>query len=59
MFLPLSFTLDSLAEEDIGRHSAAMQSVPGNAAAGKGLEIAITNLQEYCNGMLLSFNMPN
>ncbi|GKB85164.1 exocyst complex component SEC10-like protein, partial [Tanacetum coccineum] len=41
--------LRSLAEEDIGRHSAAMQSVPGNAAAGKGLEVAVTNLQEYCN----------
>ncbi|GJX48916.1 exocyst complex component SEC10-like protein, partial [Tanacetum coccineum] len=41
--------LRSLAEEDIGRHSSAMQSVPGNAAAGKGLEVALTNLQEYCN----------
>ncbi|KAI7735318.1 hypothetical protein M8C21_029735, partial [Ambrosia artemisiifolia] len=41
--------LRSLAEEDIGRHGATMQSLPGNAGASKGLEVAITNLQEYCN----------
>ncbi|KAI3711559.1 hypothetical protein L1987_70098 [Smallanthus sonchifolius] len=41
--------LRSLAEEDIGRHGATMQSVPGNASVSKGLEVAITNLQEYCN----------
>lgn len=49
MFLCLSFVLGSLAEEDIGRHGASMQSATGS----KGLEVAITNLQEYCNGMLL------
>ncbi|XP_022005068.2 exocyst complex component SEC10a [Helianthus annuus] len=38
--------LRSLAEEDIGRHAT---TVPGNAGASKGLEVAITNLQEYCN----------
>ncbi|KAJ0786012.1 putative exocyst complex component Sec10 [Helianthus annuus] len=42
--------LRSLAEEDIGRHAT---TVPGNAGASKGLEVAITNLQEYCNGVLL------
>ncbi|KAM0064847.1 putative exocyst complex component Sec10 [Helianthus debilis subsp. tardiflorus] len=42
--------LRSLAEEDIGRHAT---TVPGNAGASKGLEVAITNLQEYCNDMLL------
>ncbi|KAI3829255.1 hypothetical protein L1987_03374 [Smallanthus sonchifolius] len=41
--------LRSLAEEDIGRHGATMQSIPGNASASKGLEVAITNLQEYYN----------
>ncbi|XP_076909669.1 exocyst complex component SEC10a-like [Bidens hawaiensis] len=41
--------LRSLAEEDIGRHGATMQSVAGNSNASKGLEVAITNLQEYCN----------
>ncbi|KAK9068325.1 hypothetical protein SSX86_012436 [Deinandra increscens subsp. villosa] len=41
--------LRSLAEEDIGRHGATMQSVAGNATGSKGLEVAITNLQEYCN----------
>ncbi|KAL8263609.1 hypothetical protein R6Q59_021739 [Mikania micrantha] len=43
--------LRSLAEEDIGRHGATMQSVSGNAGASKGLEVAITNLQEYCNDL--------
>ncbi|KAM0035531.1 putative exocyst complex component Sec10 [Helianthus debilis subsp. tardiflorus] len=38
--------LRSLAEEDIGRHAT---TVPGNTGASKGLEVAITNLQEYCN----------
>ncbi|XP_024993093.1 exocyst complex component SEC10a-like [Cynara cardunculus var. scolymus] len=41
--------LRSFAEEDIGRHGATMQSLPGNATASKGLEVAVTNLQEYCN----------
>ncbi|KAJ9542782.1 hypothetical protein OSB04_029288 [Centaurea solstitialis] len=41
--------LRSFAEEDVGRHGVTMQSVPGNATASKGLEVAVTNLQEYCN----------
>ncbi|KAI3746449.1 hypothetical protein L6452_08883 [Arctium lappa] len=41
--------LRSFAEEDIGRHGVTMQSLPGNATASKGLEVAVTNLQEYCN----------
>lgn len=36
--------LRSFAEEDIGR-----QSVMGNATASRGLEVAVANLQEYCN----------
>ncbi|XP_071691097.1 exocyst complex component SEC10a-like [Rutidosis leptorrhynchoides] len=39
--------LRSIAEEDIGRHGVTLQS--GNATASKGLEVAVTNLQEYCN----------
>ncbi|KAL4567040.1 hypothetical protein LXL04_022611 [Taraxacum kok-saghyz] len=39
--------LRSFAEEDIGRHGVSMQS--GSATASKGLEVAVTNLQEYCN----------
>ncbi|KAM0004979.1 putative exocyst complex component Sec10 [Helianthus debilis subsp. tardiflorus] len=35
-----------LIKEDIGRHAT---TVPGNTGASKGLEVAITNLQEYCN----------
>nr|GEV99120.1 hypothetical protein [Tanacetum cinerariifolium] len=40
-----------LAEEDIGKHSAAMQSVPCNAAASKGLEqdfIEENHTKYYC-----------
>ncbi|KAG8364205.1 hypothetical protein BUALT_Bualt19G0104100 [Buddleja alternifolia] len=39
--------LRSFAEEDIGRH--AVSSVVGNATASRGLEVAVANLQEYCN----------
>ncbi|CAI9277973.1 unnamed protein product [Lactuca saligna] len=39
--------LRSFAEEDIGRHGVSLES--GNATASKGLEVAVTNLQEYCN----------
>ncbi|KAI3701263.1 hypothetical protein L2E82_45914 [Cichorium intybus] len=39
--------LRSFAEEDIGRHGVSMQS--GNVTASKGLEVAVTNLQDYCN----------
>lgn len=41
----------SFAEEDIGRQGIA-SSVVGNATASRGLEVAVANLQEYCNGMI-------
>ncbi|XP_061340848.1 exocyst complex component SEC10b [Gastrolobium bilobum] len=41
--------LRSFAEEDIGRHSIAVPSAVGNATASRGLEVAVANLQEYCN----------
>lgn len=41
----------SFAEEDIGRQGAA--TAAGNAAAGRGLEVAVANLQDYCNGKLV------
>ncbi|KAH6813435.1 exocyst complex component sec10 [Perilla frutescens var. frutescens] len=40
--------LRSFAEEDIGRQGIA-SSVTGNATASRGLEVAVANLQEYCN----------
>ncbi|KAK7246362.1 hypothetical protein RIF29_41229 [Crotalaria pallida] len=45
--LILLINLGSFAEEDIGR-----QGLAGNATADKGLEVAVANLQEYCNGFL-------
>ncbi|KAL0422521.1 UNVERIFIED_CONTAM: Exocyst complex component SEC10b [Sesamum latifolium] len=41
--------LRSFAEEDIGRQGMAVSSVMGNATASRGLEVAVGNLQEYCN----------
>ncbi|XP_028057999.1 exocyst complex component 5-like [Camellia sinensis] len=41
--------LRSFAEEDIGSQSIAAPSVAGNATASRGLEVAVANLQEYCN----------
>ncbi|WJX92350.1 Exocyst complex component 5 [Trifolium repens] len=41
--------LRSFAEEDIGRHGISVPSVVGNANASRGLEVAVANLQEYCN----------
>ncbi|KAK4270580.1 hypothetical protein QN277_019371 [Acacia crassicarpa] len=41
--------LRSFAEEDIGRQGIAVSSVMGNAAASRGLEVAVANLQDYCN----------
>ncbi|XVE84717.1 hypothetical protein DITRI_Ditri17bG0035800 [Diplodiscus trichospermus] len=38
--------LRSFAEEDISR---AVPSVVGSATASRGLEVAVANLQEYCN----------
>ncbi|KAM0837150.1 hypothetical protein ACQ4PT_061854 [Festuca glaucescens] len=39
--------LRSFAEEDVGRHGVA--SAVGSANASRGLEVAVANLQEYCN----------
>lgn len=41
--------LRSFAEEDIGRQAVTVPSVVGNATASRGLEVAVANLQEYCN----------
>ncbi|KAF5733083.1 putative sec10 [Tripterygium wilfordii] len=41
--------LRSFAEEDMGRQGIASQSVVGNATASRGLEVAVANLQDYCN----------
>ncbi|GFY97371.1 exocyst complex component sec10 [Actinidia rufa] len=41
--------LRSFAEEDIGRHGITTPSIAGNATASRGLEVAVANLQEYCN----------
>ncbi|KAL3497683.1 hypothetical protein ACH5RR_040415 [Cinchona calisaya] len=41
--------LRSFAEEDIGRQAVSVPSGMGNATASRGLEVAVTNLQEYCN----------
>ncbi|CAK9156719.1 unnamed protein product [Ilex paraguariensis] len=41
--------LRSFAEEDVGRQGMTVSSVVGNATASRGLEVAVANLQEYCN----------
>ncbi|KAG5538306.1 hypothetical protein RHGRI_019038 [Rhododendron griersonianum] len=41
--------LRSFAEEDIGRQGISTPSMAGNATASRGLEVAVANLQEYCN----------
>ncbi|CDP13409.1 unnamed protein product [Coffea canephora] len=41
--------LRSFAEEDIGRQVVTVPSVVGNATASRGLEVAVANLQDYCN----------
>ncbi|KAL1828609.1 hypothetical protein DCAR_0207846 [Daucus carota subsp. sativus] len=42
--------LRSFAEEDIGRRqNMTVSSAEGNATASRGLEVAVANLQEYCN----------
>jgi hypothetical protein len=46
----------SFAEEDVGRHGVA--SAVGSANASRGLEVAVANLQEYCNGLFSSRNFP-
>lgn len=44
----------SFAEEDIGRQGAS--AATGNATPGRGLEVAVANLQDYCNGKLFGLN---
>ncbi|XP_071741911.1 exocyst complex component SEC10b-like [Rutidosis leptorrhynchoides] len=39
--------IGSFAEEDLGRQGVTIQS---NATVSRGLEVAVGNLQEYCNG---------
>ncbi|KAI9382141.1 hypothetical protein POPTR_014G090100v4 [Populus trichocarpa] len=41
--------LRSFAEEDLGRQGLSVPSVMGNATASRGLEVAVANLQDYCN----------
>uniref|UniRef100_A0A803MK05 Exocyst complex component Sec10 n=1 Tax=Chenopodium quinoa TaxID=63459 RepID=A0A803MK05_CHEQI len=41
--------LRQFAEEDIGRQGIGVQTATGNATASRGLEVAVANLQEYCN----------
>lgn len=41
--------LRAFAEEDIGRHGITAQPVAGNATPSRGLEVAVANLQDYCN----------
>jgi hypothetical protein len=47
---PILLISGSFAEEDIGRHGISVPSAVGNANASRGLEVAVANLQEYCNG---------
>lgn len=42
--------LGSFAEEDIGKQGITAPSVMGNVTASRGLEVAVANLQDYCNG---------
>ena len=48
-------SLGSFAEEDIGRQGISVPSIVGNATASRGLEVAVANLQDYCNGMAASW----
>ncbi|GAB4849653.1 Exocyst complex component 5 [Ancistrocladus abbreviatus] len=41
--------LRSFAEEDVGRKGIGVASATGNATASRGLEVAVANLQDYCN----------
>lgn len=41
--------LRSFAEEDVGRHGVSVSSAVGTANASRGLEVAVGNLQDYCN----------
>jgi len=41
--------LRSFAEEDVGRQGMAAASIRGTSNASRGLEVAVANLQDYCN----------
>lgn len=56
-FLPLLLVKGAFAEEDVGRHGINMPSAVGAANASRGLEVAVANLQDYCNGRFDSFNI--
>ena len=43
----------SFSKEDIGRQGIVVPSVVENATTSRGLEVAVANLQDYCNGMLI------
>lgn len=45
-----TYILGSFAEDDIGGQTMTVSSAVGNATASRGLEVAVANLQEYCNG---------
>ncbi|KAG6748153.1 hypothetical protein POTOM_048054 [Populus tomentosa] len=45
----IAHKLRSFAEEDLGRQGLSVPSVMGNATASRGLEVAVANLQDYCN----------
>jgi hypothetical protein len=53
---PILLISGSFAEEDIGRHGITVPSAVGNANASRGLEVAVANLQEYCNGQYFTKN---
>lgn len=42
--------IGSFAEEDIIRNAGLTSSATGTANASRGLEVAVANLQDYCNG---------
>ncbi|KAL8144344.1 hypothetical protein V2J09_017376 [Rumex salicifolius] len=41
--------LRMFAEEDVGKQGIGAPSDTGNATASRGLEVAVANLQDYCN----------
>lgn len=59
MFILIQCTyanVGSFAEEDVGRHGVT--AAVGSANASRGLEVAVANLQEYCNGLFSSHKFP-
>ncbi|XP_073013621.1 exocyst complex component 5-like isoform X3 [Typha latifolia] len=45
----VALKLRSYAEEDVSRHGAGAPLGDGDANASSGLEVAVANLQDYCN----------